>query len=193
MIVEDARRWALSQIAPQRRAHVEGVVSMMEQYAARWAFPLDAGVTVAWVHDVCRDWPEQRLLAAAEEQGLRVSELERAYPLMLHGPVAAGRFRRRFAGCFGNSPSWLEDGCRAVFFHTTGRPGMSSLESCLYLADAVEAGREYPGVEEIRELSFRDLEAAVLLSMDRSLTYLIERGHVIHPLTVAARNAMIVQ
>ncbi len=40
----------------------------------------------------------------------------------------------------------------AVSYHTTGRAGMTLLEKIIFIADAVEPGRDYPGVEEIREL-----------------------------------------
>ena len=39
----------------------------------------------------------------------------------------------------------------AVSYHTTGRSGMTTLEKIVFLADAIEPGRDYPGVEAIRD------------------------------------------
>ena len=44
-----------------------------------------------------------------------------------------------------------EDIINAVSYHTTGRPGMSLLEKIIYIADAIEPNRNYPGVDALRE------------------------------------------
>ncbi len=188
MIFGDIKKWAERQIAPNRIEHVQSVAAMMGQYAERWSFRLEAGLTAAWIHDICRHWSWDSLLAAAVQHGLPVSELEQAYPILLHGPVAAELYREAFASPSAAPTLWCQDTYNAVYYHTTGRPKMSRVEACLYLADAVEAGREYPGVEEVRQLSFIDLDEALLLSMERSLEYLLQRRQLIHPLTVDARN-----
>ncbi len=40
----------------------------------------------------------------------------------------------------------------AIRYHTTGRAGMSKLEKVIYVADMTEPGRNFPGVENLREL-----------------------------------------
>ncbi|MFR4808455.1 MAG: bis(5'-nucleosyl)-tetraphosphatase (symmetrical) YqeK, partial [Peptostreptococcus anaerobius] len=42
----------------------------------------------------------------------------------------------------------------AIRYHTTGRPGMTDLEKSVYLADLIEVGRNYPMVDELRELAY---------------------------------------
>ncbi len=47
-----------------------------------------------------------------------------------------------------------------LLHHTTGRAHMSLVEKIIFLADAIEPGRNYPGVDEIRKLAYEDIDAA---------------------------------
>jgi hypothetical protein len=69
----------------------------------------------------------------------------------------------------------------AIGSHTTGRPGMSTLEQIIYIADNMERTRTYPGVEKVRELAFRDLTAAVKLGLSNTIENLKTRAEGIHP------------
>ena len=63
-----------------------------------------------------------------------------------------------FAGRAGVTDSAV---IKAVAYHTTGRAQMSLLEKILYLADIIEPGREFDGVEKLREIAHADLERAL--------------------------------
>ncbi|MCP6368247.1 bis(5'-nucleosyl)-tetraphosphatase (symmetrical) YqeK, partial [Klebsiella pneumoniae] len=53
----------------------------------------------------------------------------------------------------------------AIAYHTSGRPGMTLLEKIVYVADYIEPGRRFPGVDEVRELAKKDLNAALIQSL----------------------------
>ena len=63
---------------------------------------------------------------------------------------------------------------------------MTLLARIVFTADMLEEGRSYEGVDEIRALSFTDFDKAFLLSMERSLEYVYERGLKVYPLTKKA-------
>ncbi len=52
----------------------------------------------------------------------------------------------------------------AIAYHTTGRIGMTLLEKIVYLADYIEPGRSFPGVDEVREIAKKSLDAAMIQS-----------------------------
>ncbi|MPN04623.1 hypothetical protein SDC9_151868 [bioreactor metagenome] len=79
----------------------------------------------------------------------------------------------------------------AIAYHTTGRRNMTMLEKMIYLADYIEPLRKYPGVSEIRELTYNDINKAVLRSFDNTIKYVIDRGQMIHPNTIEGRNYLI--
>ena len=74
----------------------------------------------------------------------------------------------------------------AVSYHTTGRAGMSLLEKIVFLADAIEPGRDYPGVDELRELAESDLDAACAKALENSISFVRSKGETLDPDTVSA-------
>ena len=105
-------------------------------------------------------------------------------PNLAHGKIAAIIMERDY----GISDS---DILNAVSFHTTGRPAMSLLEKIIYIADAIEPNRSYPGVEEVREAAFKDLDEACLLSLNRTIEYVREQGNFLDEDTLDARDYFI--
>lgn len=79
----------------------------------------------------------------------------------------------------------------AIKYHTTGKKNMSNLEKIIFLADSCEIERSYPGVDEIRKLSYTNLDKAVLKSLDGNIRSLIDRKISIFPLTIDARNYLL--
>ena len=80
----------LLDVLPERlRSHIERVreiaVELADVHGADQV-GVDLG---AACHDLFRAESGERLLALAEEYGLPVCDVERALPVMLHGPVAA--------------------------------------------------------------------------------------------------------
>jgi predicted HD superfamily hydrolase involved in NAD metabolism len=76
----------------------------------------------------------------------------------------------------------------AIRYHTSGRVGMTTLEKLIYLADGLEAGRKYDGIEELRRLFWQKegLDKCLATSLERSLKRVEEKGEVPYRLTKEA-------
>ena len=84
-----------------------------------------------------------------------------------------------------------EEILKAIKYHTTGNENMSLLEKIVFLADAIEEKRSYPGVEEIRKKASKNLDLGVLECLNHNIRYLIDMDAFIDPLTFKARNYLI--
>ena len=78
------------------------------------------------------------------------------------------------------------DVLNAVSYHTTGRAGMSTLEKVVFLADAIEPGRNYPGVEEVREAAEKGLDEGCLRSMLGTIEHVQDQGAYLDEDTIEA-------
>lgn len=77
----------------------------------------------------------------------------------------------------------------AIRYHTTAKPNMSLLEKVVYIADLIEIGRNYPGVEELRELAYGGfLDEAIVKSIDNTISQVLKKKSLLHLRTVESRN-----
>jgi len=68
---------------------------------------------------------------------------------------------------------------------------MTKLEKVIYLADYIEPGRKFPGVEEVREIAEKDLNKALIQSIQNSIIFLMKKNKRIFPLTFYTFNDLI--
>ena len=103
-----------------------------------------------------------------EKYGIINDAAEVANPKLLHAKTGAAFARELFG---------IEDDIYgAIRWHTTGKPDMTLLEKIIYLADFVEPTRDFPGVVELRELCFEDIDAAMAKGLEMSLEFIRSGG-----------------
>lgn len=64
----------------------------------------------------------------------------------------------------------------AIACHTTGKPAMSALDKLIYIADKLEDGREFEGIEELRNELKSGLDSGFLSLIAHSAAHLQSRG-----------------
>lgn len=155
---------------PRRFRHTLGVRKEAVHLARIHHLPLQKAALAGLLHDCAKGMPLQEMTKIARENQLISDEEMLASGAMLHGPVGAYVAQKRF-GIRDEEVLW------AIRSHTIGRPGMSMLEICIFVADATEAGREeYEGLEIIRALAEKSLPAAALQSLKNTQEYVEKSG-----------------
>lgn len=184
---ERVKAWAKAKIAPGRIPHVEGVVETADRLACRYAPESVLQARLAgWIHDAAKHWSDEELLAFANANGLPISPAERTTPMLLHGTVGYELANAIFSF---DDPQ-LRDACA---YHTTGAPGMGPLAKIVFLADMIEPGRDFPGVDVLRSEAEQSLDMAVLHATDQTLRYLIQKQRPADPRALLFRNELLVQ
>ncbi|GET06359.1 hypothetical protein SY212_13890 [Ligilactobacillus agilis] len=79
----------------------------------------------------------------------------------------------------------------AVRKHTVGAAVMTTLDKIIYVADFIEAGRDFPGVELARKLAEKDLDLAVAYETKHTLEYLLAQNKTIYPAAILTYNAYV--
>lgn len=98
-------------------------------------------------------------------------------PFLLHAKAGAYLAQHKYG--IGD-----EDILNAVRYHTTGRPGMSTLEKIIFIADKIEPGRDHSArLPELRRLAFRDLDRTLAEILKDTLSYLDVGENEIDPMT----------
>ncbi len=131
-------------LSEKRLSHCIFTAEYLSAYAETIGVDHDESVAAGLLHDLCRDMTKAELLDCARDLRLPVSDEQLKKPVLLHGPIAAERCRAEF----GISDAVYE----AIYWHTTGRPGLGLLGQGLCLADFAEPTRKYPEAAEARDL-----------------------------------------
>lgn len=158
---------------PNRVRHVLGCRDTAIELAKRWgADPVDAA-RAGILHDITKALDGPLQLTLCEAYGKILSDFSKKYPKTLHaltGSLVAERI-------FGENEAVVS----AICHHTTGKANMNLLEMIIYVADYMEPNRDFPGVEELRELAFSDIRSALKLGLEMTLVHLKHQGNEVSP------------
>lgn len=174
---------------PERRwRHTLGVMQTAVDLANRFGADPAKAELAALLHDLAKHWPVEeqvQVLTASRQPQLYPASLLLSYDAaLLHAPVAA---------CVAETRYGIADGevLDAIRFHTTGREQMTLLDKVLCLADYIEPGRHFPGVDDMRKLAETDVNKALLAGFDSTIAFLVHKGKKLFPLSVLARNGLL--
>lgn len=170
---EALREKSLALHDEKRRAHVIGTADTAAELAQRWGEDPDVARRAGILHDITKALGPKEQLHICEKYAMMLTEMQRANPKLLHAKTGAVIARE----IFGESQAVFD----AIWWHTTGRAGMTTLEKILYIADYMEPNRDFPGVEQLRALVWEDLDTAVFAGLEQSVGYLRSLNREIDP------------
>ncbi|MBR4549066.1 MAG: nicotinate (nicotinamide) nucleotide adenylyltransferase [Oscillospiraceae bacterium] len=172
------REKAYAFLEPQRIAHVVGCESEAVMLAKTWGEDPDTAATAGILHDITKKYRGEEQLNLCRKYGIVYDMAEAENPVILHARTGAAMARELF--------HVSEEIRNAIRWHTTGKPDMTTLEKILYLADFIEPTRDFPGLDELRELAYKDLDAAMGLALSLSMGDIRRRGHEVYKDTLDA-------
>ena len=185
LTVEEMRALLQQSLKPKRYEHsvrvYETAIKMAEHYHA----DVKKVAVAAMIHDCGRQIPKEDSVAKAKELGIPVDPVEAAQPILLHAKLGVYYAVHKY----GVSPEDKEV-LDAIRYHSTGTADMTDTARIVFLADLIEPGRDFEGVEAIREASWQDLDKGMFLSYDNTIRYLLEDGLLIHPDAIAGYNQL---
>lgn len=185
MTLEQMKQELEKRLKPSRFRHSLGVAETAVKLAKRFGADEERARVAGLLHDCAREFRNEDMVREAEKRGIAISEVERSMPLLLHADIGAVRVRELYG---------VEDAAisQAIARHTVGGPAMTVLDKIIWYADMIEPGRDFPGVDKLRELGrTASLDAMMLAGLSHSIVFVVEKGHLIHPATVLARNEIL--
>ena len=171
--MEELEQVVVSLLKPNRVNHVLGCRQTARELAElHGADPVDAQ-RAALLHDITKALDGALQLTVCSEYGINLDSFSANNPKTLHaltGSLVAQRI-------FGESDAVVA----AIRSHTTGKADMNTLEKIIYVADYMEPNRDFPGVEQLRSLACSDLDSALKLGLEMTLSMLRKQGREISP------------
>lgn len=185
MDFETAESMLAERLGDKALRHCRGVADTAVLLAGLYGVDSESARMAGLLHDWHRELDHGQLVSTARELGLEVAESELHVPYLLHARTGAADLRCVF-------PDLPDEVLDAVERHTVGDVRMTDLDKVVYVADMIEPGRDFDGVDDLREsagtVSLDDLFAAAYA---RSLSHIVAARKRIHPKTVDVWNALV--
>lgn len=150
-------------ISKERYQHSIRVMKKALEYASIYNIDESIVKITALAHDLAREIPKDICYNYIKENNLSSDLLDEENFPLLHGAIAADICKKKY--------NFTDDMANAVFYHTTGRSNMSTLEKIIYLADKNEDERRHIGIKEQRKIAKESLDKGMIVTLKNSIRY----------------------
>jgi predicted HD superfamily hydrolase involved in NAD metabolism len=171
------------QITERRYIHTLGVMETSIDLAERFGADTKKAELAAIFHDYAKFRPKEEMKEIIISQKMAAGLL-RFNSELWHAPVGAFLVEKE-AGITD------KDILNAIKYHTSGRVNMTLLEKIVFLADYIEPGRAFPGVNEVRETAQTSLDRAVIQALRNTINFLMMKNQAVYPDTFHTYNDLI--
>jgi predicted HD superfamily hydrolase involved in NAD metabolism len=170
-------------LKPKRLKHSLGVEKCARELAQRFGCDPEKAALAGLLHDCAKNLELGKMMEYAKRVGFPMDGASGAGAGILHAPAGAVVAREALG-------ITDREVLSAICWHTVPRPDMSTLDKVVSLADIIEPGRDFEGVQRIRAAAKHDLDEAFRLSLARVMRYVLDEGLFLHPQTLQVYNEM---
>ena len=171
-------------LSEKRFKHCEGVVKRAIEYAEIYNVDTEVTKLVAIAHDIAKELSEEETNRYLEQYNIELDDIERCNKNLLHAKIGAYICKDKYG--------FTEDMVNAVRFHTTGRPNMTMFEKIVFIADKIDETRQYEGIEELRNLAFKNIDKAIIKNIDSTTILNLQKGRPILEESIKTRNYLLI-
>lgn len=182
---EEMRKRLEARVKPSRYRHSMGVSQTAEQLARIYGVDEAAAAVAGLLHDWDKALSPKELRRKAKKHGLAPKAVRKQMPGVLHALTAPYSLRKEF-------PELSGDILRAISLHTCGAKDMEDLDMVVFIADLIEPGRSFSGVQPLRDaVGEVSLDELFFMAYASTLVYLIGEGLSVHPDSLEVWNACV--
>ncbi|MFG6114261.1 bis(5'-nucleosyl)-tetraphosphatase (symmetrical) YqeK [Halobacillus sp. MO56] len=173
-----------AKLKKERFEHTIRVTDTAVKLAEMYGADVEKAERAAILHDYAKYRNREEMKRWIKSDPRLPKDLLHYHHELWHGPVGAVILEKE-AG--------LDDTevAAAIACHTTGKANMNVLEKVIFLADYIEPGRKFPGIDEVRDTANEDLDKACLQAAHNTIFFLMSKGQKVYPDTLHNYNHLI--
>ncbi len=179
--IEGMKSYLKSNLKENRYIHTLGVADTAKKLAKLNGISEEKAEIAGLAHDVAKNLSKDKIKEMMQENNIVLSDVEENNPNLWHSIVGSIEAKNKL----GIEDEEILD---AIRWHTTGKINMSILTKIIYIADMIEPGRDFEGIESLRKITFRNLDEGVYYGLNSSIEILLEKNLLIDENTIRARN-----
>lgn len=171
-------------LSEKRYIHSVGAAKTAENLAKLYKTDSNKAYLAGLLHDCAKEISLKEMNDLIDSKKIIFDEYAKKSKAILHGPAGSVLIEKEYN-------IYDEEIQNAIFYHTTGKPNMDILQKIVFLADYIEPSRNFPGVENIRKIAYKDLNKALIAAYDSTIKFLLDKNEYIFELTISGRNYLI--
>lgn len=171
----------------KRYKHVERVAEVAKNLAGIYRISINETEAAAYLHDVAKFFELSVMIDLVKGKYPEIEDELSKSTAILHGFAGAEFIKNNYELFEIDNEEILN----AVKYHTIGSGKMGVLSKIIYLADAIEDGRTWQGVEKARELAKYNLDEAIIFEINTKIEHLLSKRSIIHPNIILFWNSLI--
>ena len=183
---KEAKDLVKGRLSEKRYQHTLNVKKMAVKLARRYGVNEEKAALAALLHDAAKEIPKEEMKAWMAQYPQYAEGGESRPVPVWHGVCAAILARTEWGVTD-------EAVLSAIACHTAGKPGMTKLDKIVYLADMTSKERDWPGVNKLRRLEMKDLDAAMLAALKQTNDFVLSQGKPLDPMSKAAYDDILAQ
>lgn len=120
------------------------------------------------LHDIAKEFSDDKIKHYLKKYNLSNDLLDKENRRVSHAIIGALVARELYN---------INDSIyNAIKYHTIANKDMNILEKMLFIADKIECGKDYPGIEEERVLAYQNIDEALVLCLINTKKKLEKEG-----------------
>lgn len=132
------------------------------------------------VHDIAKEYSEEENKQIVEKYNLSNELLQKENKKNLHADIGFIIAKEQY--------KLPDEICNAIKYHTFGDVNMSLLDIIIFVADKIEPGKNYYGIEEERKLAYVDIRKSMIMCIENKIKKLTREKKYINPRTIEVLN-----
>lgn len=177
---KEINKYLKKNLSEKRYQHSIRVMQKAMEYAILYQQDIEQAQITALAHDIAKEMGEKESKKCIIKNNLDENLLLPENKYLIHGYVGADILEKRY--------NFTKEMADAVRYHTTARKKMTMLDKIIYLADKTEDGRDFPNIEEEREIAIENIDEAIILTLQNSINHKLKKGKKINQLSIDALN-----
>ncbi|MBQ3928602.1 MAG: bis(5'-nucleosyl)-tetraphosphatase (symmetrical) YqeK [Clostridia bacterium] len=186
MTVKEYDKIIGARLKSARYKHSKNVAKEAIRLAKKYGADPEKAEIAGLLHDITKEAEPQEHMDVIQRAEIELTEMEQSSPKLWHAISGSAYIQVELDV----TDREIID---AVRYHTTGRANMTLLDKVIFVADFISADRDYDGVDKMRKVADKGLDAAVLEGMAFTIADLAQRKITIAPDTVAGYNEIAFQ
>lgn len=149
-----------SKLSRYRYDHSIRVAEEAKRLAVHYGVNEENAYIAGLLHDIAKEYDDEENKYWVDKYNLDECLLDKNNSKICHAEIGAIVAKELY--------QVSDEICQAIRYHTIGNKDMNMLDKIIFVADKIESGKDYPGIEEEREVAYKNIDLALIKCLENN-------------------------